>query len=139
MRFTVIGLAFVLALGLAAAVRAGDKPLVLDRWPGKAPGDKDDVAEEKFTGNKGSRNLTNVSRPTVTVFRPAKDKDTGAAVLIAPGGGYNVLAWEHEGEDVATWLNSLGVTGVLLKYRVPRRPDWPRDEPSFKPHQDAQR
>ena len=55
-----------------------------------------------------------MSRPTISIFRPAKDKDTGAAVVIAPGGGYNVLAWDHEGEEVATWLNGLGVTGIVL-------------------------
>ena len=121
MRSKVLGLTLVFAVGLAPAARAADKPLVLDLWPGKAPGESGPGGDEKLTGNKGSRQLTNVSKPTITVYRPAKDKDTGAAVLIAPGGGYRFLAWDHEGEDVAAWLNSIGVTGVLLKYRVPLR------------------
>ena len=69
--------------------------------------------------------LTNVTKPTITVFRPAKDKDNGAAVLIFPGGGYWNLAWDLEGEEVAAWLNSLGATGIVVKYRVPRRPGQP--------------
>ena len=70
--------------------------------------------------------VTNVSRPTITIYRPPKDHDTGTAVLICPGGGYWNLYWQLEGEEVAAWLNSLGVTGVILKYRVPRRDDEPQ-------------
>jgi acetyl esterase/lipase len=129
-----IGRALAVTLCLAAAGRAEDKPLVLDLWPGKAPGESGPGGDEKLTGNKGSRQLTNVSKPTISVFRPAPDKNTGVAVVIAPGGGYRFLAWDHEGLDVADWLNSIGVTGILLKYRVPRLPDHPKY-----PLQDAQR
>jgi len=108
--------------------------LVLNVWPGNPPGETKPIAEEKIEGTIGSRRITNVSKPTLTVYRPAKDKDTGVAVIIAPGGGYRILAWDHEGEDVAAWLNSLGITGAILKYRVPRRPDNPNG-----PLQDAQR
>ena len=73
--------------------------------------------------------VTNVTKPTITVYRPAKDKDTGTAMVICPGGGYWNLYWQLEGEEVAAWLNSLGVTGVILKYRVPRHPDKPKGEP----------
>jgi acetyl esterase/lipase len=137
MRLTV----FCCCLLVAGAARAADapKPLVLDVWPGKPPGEAGPAGEEIIKGKQGSRSVTNVSRPTLTVFRPAKDKDTGAAVVIAPGGGYSVLAWDHEGLDVARWLNGIGVTGVLLKYRAPVRKDESRDEPSFRPLQDAQR
>jgi acetyl esterase/lipase len=83
--------------------------------------------------------VTNVTRPTLTLYRPAKEKDTGTAMIICPGGGYWNLYWELEGEEVAAWLNSLGVTGIILKYRVPRRPDEPRGEPARRPLQDAQR
>ncbi len=82
---------------------------------------------------------TNVSKPTLTIYRPARGKETGTAVLICPGGGYWDLYWQLEGEEVATWLNSLGVTGIILKYRVPRRPGEPRGEPARRPLQDAQR
>ena len=60
-------------------------------------------------------------------------------MLICPGGGYWNLYWQLEGEEVAAWLNSIGVTGIILKYRVPRRPDEPQGEPARRPLQDAQR
>jgi len=124
---------FVL-LTAASVLSAADAPLVLDLWPDKVPGESRPIGDEKIEGEKGSRRVSNVSRPTITVYRPAKDKQTDVAVVIAPGGGYNFLAWDHEGEDVATWLNSLGITGVLLKYRVPKRDEHPKC-----PLQDAQR
>src|SRR5258708_9130298 len=60
-------------------------------------------------------------------------------MLICAGGGYWNLYWELEGEEVAVWLNSIGVTGIILKYRVPRRPDYTKGEPARRPLQDAQR
>jgi acetyl esterase/lipase len=83
--------------------------------------------------------VTNVTRPTLTIYRPEQEKETGTAVLICPGGGYWNLYWQLEGEEVAQWLNSIGVTGIILKYRVPRRPDEPRGQPAHRPLQDAQR
>jgi acetyl esterase/lipase len=130
---------------LCPPCRAQEKPVVLDVWPGKAPGETGKIGAEKFLeqkekpGAKPVKRLTNVSAPTITIHRPKKDKDTGAAVVICPGGGYNILAWDLEGEEVATWLNSIGVTGIVLKYRVPRRPDQAKDRPPIGPLQDAQR
>jgi acetyl esterase/lipase len=83
--------------------------------------------------------ITDVTKPTLTIYRPAKDRDTGTTMLICPGGGYWNLYWQLEGEEVAQWLNSIGVTGMILKYRVPRRPDEPRGVPARRPLQDAQR
>lgn len=112
-------------------------------WPGAAPGDTGDLgvehdttkADEDPPGRRVIR-LGNVSRPTVTVYRPGAAKDTGAAVVVCPGGGYSILAMDLEGTEVCRWLNSLGVTGVLLKYRVPARPGRER---WAAPLQDAQR
>jgi enterochelin esterase-like enzyme len=118
------GSVFALACCMAAG-RAAD-PIVVDLWPGKPPGETATIGEEKMTGSVGSRQLTNVSKPTLTVYHPDKDKDTGAAVIIAPGGAFRFLAWDHEGENVAKWFNSIGVTGIILKYRVPRRNDNPQ-------------
>src|SRR5581483_11345268 len=121
--------AILLALALSRTATA-DEPLTLDVWPGAVPGEKGDIGEEKLMeqkpGDKPIQRLANVSKPTITVYRPTKDKDTGAAVLICPGGGYNILAMDLEGSEVATWLNSIGVTGVVLKYRVPRRANLPK-------------
>ena len=77
--------------------------------------------------------------PTLTPYFPDPAKATGAAMVICPGGGYWDLYWQLEGEEVAQWLNSLGVTGIILKYRVPRRPDEPKGMPARRPLQDAQR
>lgn len=116
-------LSFVLILTFAGALSArGADPIAL--WPGKAPGETKDTGAEKLTEAKNPndvKRLANVSEPTITVYSPPKDKNTGAAVVVAPGGGYSILAIEHEGSDVCEWLNTLGVTGVLLKYRVPKR------------------
>src|SRR5262249_39361811 len=133
----------LLVAGYGVPATAADKPLVVDVWPGPAPGETGAVGEETVQplkpGEKPVKRITNVTRPTLTVFRPDKDKDTGAAGVIAPGGGYGILAWDLEGEEVAQWLNSLGVTGLVLKYRVPRRPGTPGNQAPPQAQMDAQR
>ena len=125
LRRTVFTLSLSLTLSLALSANA--EPTVIDLWPGAPPAEKGGIGAETAVASKpGERKLTrvgNVTKPTLTVFRPAKDADTGAAVVIAPGGGYNILAWDLEGEEVAAWLNTIGVTGIVLKYRIPRRPN----------------
>lgn len=116
-------------------------PMLL--WAGRAPGVQTDVDEEKDTTPPDGKTkageyvirLGNISRPTITVYRPTPAKDTGAAVVVCPGGGYSILAYNLEGTEVCAWLNSIGVTGVLLKYRVPGR----LTEKYLAPLQDAQR
>jgi acetyl esterase/lipase len=125
-------LSFPAAVPLAALGQDSEKPLVVELWPGRAPGE---TAEGGPDVEKG-KSVTGVTRPTIRVSRPAKDKDTGAAILICPGGAYRVLAFEHEGTQVASWLNSIGLTAVLLRYRVPQRPG---DTDNVCPLQDAQR
>jgi acetyl esterase/lipase len=135
--------ALVTAVLFLASTGYAQGPLILDVWPGKAPGETGNVGpEHEVKGKPGQREvkrITDVTRPTISVFRPPADKDTRAGVLICPGGGYNILAWDLEGEEVAAWLNTIGVTGIVLKYRVPRRPDQPKDQPPVGPLQDAQR
>jgi acetyl esterase/lipase len=114
------------ACTLLLAFSAGAaEPTVVKLWPGKAPGETKDIGAEKYQETKKGqlevKRLANVSEPTIAIYSPPKDKNTGVAVVVAPGGGYNILAIEHEGTDVCEWLNKLGVTAVLLKYRVPRR------------------
>lgn len=116
---------FVSLLAICPA-RAADAPLVVNVWPGKPAGDVGIAHEESIRsstpGTPPNTQISFVSKPTITVMRPPKDRDNGAAVLICPGGGYHDLAWQKEGLEVAEWLNSLGVTGIVLKYRVPHRP-----------------
>src|SRR5262249_42449837 len=95
------GLALSLVLALATGARAADGPAVLDLWPGPAPGEAGKVGEEQAkTQNRDGRtvvtSLTNVSKPTLTVYRPHEGA-TRVAVVVCPGGGYNNLAWDHEG------------------------------------------
>jgi dienelactone hydrolase len=66
----------------------------------------------------GTTMLRNVSEPTLTVFRPQPGRANGIGVIVCPGGGWRILAWEHEGIDVARWLTARGYTAFLLKYRV---------------------
>ncbi len=150
MKLLTSALVLFTSLCLSWPAAGAEKPLVIELWPGKVPDETGDMGPEKVRMSpkltrkevevtEPTRLLTNVSKPTITVYRPAKDKDTGAAILICPGGGYWDLYWELEGEEVAAWLNSQGVTGFLLKYRVPRRPDEPKGEPARRPLQDAQR
>ena len=106
-------------------------------WKGAAPGEKGDIAAESVVKKAdGIERTSNVSDPTIQVFPAAADVRNGAAVLVCPGGGYGILASEHEGSDVCKWLNEIGVTAVLLKYRVPRRQGL---EKHHAPLQDAQR
>ena len=112
-------------------------------WKGIAPGDKGDLGEESDTTkpeqdpkDKYVIRLGHVTKPSITLYRPDKKKDTGAAVVVCPGGGYNILAYDLEGSEVCNWLNSIGVTAVLLKYRVPSRAGLEKHTASL---QDAQR
>ena len=119
------------AVLFAVPAWAAEKQFTLPVWPGQAPGEKGDIGEEKLmppqkNEKKPIDRLTNVSHPTITVYRPDKNKDTQTAVVICPGGGYSILATNLEGEEVAAWLNSAGVTGIVLKYRVPARKGQPK-------------
>ena len=111
--------AFVFGLCFAASALAAEPTLTLDVWPGKAPGETGSIGPEKVLdqkpGDKPIKILTNITQPTLTVFRPARERATSASVVICPGGGYNILAWDLDGEEVAAWLNSVGVTGIVLK------------------------
>jgi acetyl esterase/lipase len=129
---------------------AADMPTVVELWPGKVPDETGTIGPEsvrmspKHTRNEvevtePTRLVTNVSKPTLTLCRPAKETDTGAAILICPGGDYWNLYWELEGEEVAAWLSAQGMTGIILKYRCPRRPGDVKGEPPLGPQLDAQR
>ena len=105
-------------------------------WPGDAPGEvKGEVAEERIEF-KGVKRVSNVTKPTISYFLADNEIANGTTVMVFPGGAYNILAIEHEGEDVCKWLNGLGIHAVLLKYRVPRRKN---RLPHAAPLQDAQR
>ncbi len=84
-------------------------------WPGAVPDALPSAAPETFTAEG---DIEHVSRPTMTVYSPT-GKNTGVAVIVIPGGGYQILSIDLEGTEVCDWLTSIGITAVLLKYRVP--------------------
>jgi acetyl esterase/lipase len=129
---------------MLAGLSQGAEPVSMRLWPGSAPGDAGNLGEERdpttpkdpvLPGGPTLR-VTDVSVPTITVYRPQADTDTGAVVMVFPGGSYVRLAMNVEGTEVCSWLNSVGVTAVLLKYRVPMREGLPRYTAAL---QDAQR
>jgi len=136
----------VSALACGAPQSAGAEPAaVIKLWPGEPPapkhqvnGPEQDITKpaDKLIAGRRIIKLANVTVPEMHVLLPAKESRNGAAVVICPGGGFNILAWDLEGTEVAEWLNSLGVVGIVLKYRVPTRGAQPRWLP---PVQDAQR
>jgi acetyl esterase/lipase len=143
---------FVLALGVVMAcgmVRA-QAPAVwqppagytqVPIWPaGKVPDAEPVAGPESATqvAGKPFLSVTNVSQPTMTVY-PPRGANTGAAVVVFPGGGYQILAIDLEGTEICDWLASRGITAVLLKYRVPLKRSEHYSEPTPQALQDAQR
>jgi len=146
MRFPRVCLA--LGLVLASATLPASAQKVLPLWPHATPEPpvttepEKDVTTDKdalFDGQR-SRRFTNVTQPTMTVYSPTTVPNSGAAALVFPGGSYFRLSWDGEGTDACTWLNSLGMTCLLVKYRVPQTPPPPGTpvvRGSYPPHYPA--
>jgi acetyl esterase/lipase len=117
--------------------------LTLPAWPSAIPGAQQNppaetdltTTKDKLIAGRPIVHLGNVSVPTLTLYTP-KGKNTGAAVVVFPGGGYNILAIDLEGTEVCDWLNEAGINCVLLKYRVPGTGPYPKSAAAL---QDAQR
>jgi acetyl esterase/lipase len=109
------------SLALMSSLHAGHTPPTMPVWPaGKMPGTGSASPEtEAPAKGDGVVRLTHVSEPVITVYRAPAATTTTPAVIICPGGGYQILAINKEGSEIATWLNTLGITGIVLKYRVP--------------------
>ena len=122
MSFCPSRLVALIASGLAAAGFAAEIPAEIPLWPGSAPGSEKLTITEKITERstdpaKPDRIYTQIVHPSLTVHRPSNPN--GAAVIIAPGGGYQRIVIDKEGPDTSAWLNRLGVTAFVLKYRLP--------------------
>ena len=131
---------FLILLMFSTAAVATEKPIKV--WPDEAPGEKGDLGAETATPSKpGQKQVLRISNVTVTTlqFYPAKKNNPGTTVVVCPGGGYIILAWDLEGTEVCDWLNSLGVNAVLLKYRVPRRPGLSKHHVALEDAQEAMR
>lgn len=136
MRHTLLSFCF-LCLGATSALSA--EPITLRLWPdgtptAMAPKSEATIKLIQSYGGIGPNSVSDVTDPTITIYRP--QKPNGTSVIVAPGGGFMFLSYAHEGTQVCEWLNSLGVTAVLLKYRTPTRDEKVMYE---LPVQDAQR
>ena len=121
----------ILLLLLSITASSAVEPMQLKLWPEGAPGEMKSPASQR-TANPNV--ITNITDPTLSIYRP--ENANGTAVIVAPGGGYRFLSIKHEGTQVCEWLNSIGVTAVLLTYRTPTNEEGISFE---KPVQDAQR
>ena len=119
---TLLSAAPTLQTGVSAS------PHILNLWPATPPGPAAKVdgaerdltkPEDKLIAGRPIIKLGHVGTPQMLVYLPDKGKANGGAVLICPGGGFSILAWDLEGTEVAEWLNSLGFAAVVVKYRVP--------------------
>ena len=123
---------------IALTINSNAQTLTLKLWPDGIPGSKSDPSYiENITTTDGRvTRCLQVVTPDLTVFLPSPEKANGAAVLICPGGGYGVLAFDHEGNAIANWLNDNGIAGIILKYRLPS--DKIMTDKSIGPLQDVQ-
>lgn len=116
-------LLFALFVSLGSAAFAAE-PQTIPVWPGTPPGTAPaDYPETVTAANDGLHRVSNVTVPTLQVFLPEQDRATGAAAIVCPGGGFRWLSIDHEGIDVARWLNANGVAAFVLKYRLIRTGD----------------
>ncbi len=136
LRFALLSLVLGLAPALSHAAPGGpalanpwpDAPQIL-LWPAGAPGSEGVTARENYsppTARSPHGHLSPVHYPSIYVFPAPKDQATGAAVLVCPGGGATTLTVDHEGRDIAKWLNSVGVTAFVVKYRLSKTPNFPQ-------------
>ena len=114
------------------------EPKIVKAFPNGLPADAVKLPEDRIAKLKAANTderIAYVAEPTLTLYPAPKDVATGCGVVICPGGGYNILAWNKEGIELAQWFNKIGVSAAVLKYRVPRRtPDIHHE-----PLQDVQR
>ena len=120
-------LPFIWAVLNSLSLHAAE-PKVTKLWPGEPPGPSAVISGEEMDRSKPNDRsvagkavirLGNVASPEIHVYHPENPQPQRGAVVICPGGGYNILAWDLEGTEVATWLNQIGMTAVVCKYRVP--------------------
>jgi acetyl esterase/lipase len=140
-------LPFLLALSLLSAPALAQTHQTILLWPNgnpeptKVTGPERDPTTDanRMYAGKLTVRITDVSQPSLTVYPTPAATNTGAAVLVFPGGGYDHLAWNMEGIEVCDWLNSIGITGVLVKYRVPENGHYPANTEDLEDAQQAMR
>ncbi len=138
-------LRLLLALSLLATPAIAQQTILL--WPNGNPepskitGPERDPSteQERMVSGKPTIRVTDVSHPSLTVYPAPANNNTGAAALVLPGGSYTRLAWNHEGTEVCDWLNSIGMTCILVKYRVPEEGHYPQNVEDVEDVQQAMR
>lgn len=111
----------IATLLLASVWAFAAEPQIVYLWPNGAPGSEGKTSEEVVKVQPaGDRVISNVHKPSITVYLPSKETATGASVVIAPGGGHSALWADHEGHNIAKYLQERGVAGFVLKYRLAR-------------------
>jgi acetyl esterase/lipase len=130
----------IFTIYLMSEYAKADPTTPIPLWPaGAIPGEAGLALPPESVELKGPDQIeimSNVSIPTLTWYPAPTEKNTGTTVVVCPGGGYNILAYSHEGKEVCEWLNGIGINAALLKYRVPRRKDLDKH---VAPLQDVQR
>ncbi len=144
MYYVAVRIPLLSALLLLVAT-AGAQRVTLPLWPNGNPEPYQGAAETDITQStdrlvegRPLAHLTNIGKPTLA-FYPAKTNNTGATIVVFPGGGYRILAYDLEGTEVCTWLNSIGVNCALVKYRVPIAKHYPDDTSDLEDAQQAMR
>lgn len=131
---------YCLTLVFAVTALAAEPASTLKIWPTTAPNESQQIGPERVRVSNGpprpQKEITNVSEPALLIFPAPRSNNTGVSMIILPGGGFGSLKMDYEGEDFAAWANTVGVTGIVLKYRVPIRQGLPRHQPAL---QDLQR
>jgi acetyl esterase/lipase len=109
---------------LSARLFSAEPPPAIPLWPGGAPGSEGKTAKEQVTTSaSGEQRVSSIHNPSLTPYLPAKERATGTAVLVIPGGGHRMLAITHEGYNVAEWLAERGIAAFVLKHRLAREAD----------------
>src|ERR1700722_6211015 len=132
----------VAAICVTSIAMAADNPQTIALWPPAVlaakgyTGEETNIPTTNKVADRPINQLSNVVNPRMTIYRPPEGKANGAAVLVFPGGSYRILADDMEGAEVCQWLNSIGVTAMLVGYRVPPLPG---KERYAGPLEDAQR
>src|ERR1700752_3323128 len=117
-------LQLVAVLAVPVAIAAAQTPAAIPLWPSGAPGSEAKTAKESVTTSaSGELSVSSIHNPSLTQYLPPKEKATGTAVLVIPGGGHRMLANTHEGYNVAEWLRDHGIAAFVLKHRLAREAD----------------
>jgi endo-1,4-beta-xylanase len=116
-------LLWLFPLFLLSAASVDDTPKEILLWPKGAPGSEGKTGKESVRLYEGEHIISSVHAPSITPYLPSPEKATGAAIIIAPGGGHRELWFDHEGHNPGKWFSERGVAAIILKYRLSKEPN----------------